>query len=105
MNSISNSLSGIQAAFRRQEVSAHNVANINSEGYKSRSLQQVESKAGGTEIAGQTISDKIGSPTGSNVDLAGELVGQMQNKHAVELNVAALKTSNEMLGELLDLTG
>lgn len=41
----------------------------------------------------------------SNVDPASELLEQLGSKHALQASISALKTSDEMLGELLDMNG
>ncbi len=71
---ISNSVQGIEQAFSRQASSASRVANITT----------AESEAGGN-------------------NLAGEMVGQITNRHAVALNTEAIRTTDSMLGEVLDL--
>ncbi len=70
----SSSIRGIQEAFGRQDLSAHRVANIT---------------AGATEAGGP--------------DLAGEMVNQITNRHAVSLNTEVIRTADNMLGELIDL--
>ncbi|MGM0380740.1 MAG: flagellar basal body rod C-terminal domain-containing protein [bacterium] len=74
----SNSIQGIQNAFNRQSASAGRIAGINS---------------GNTEDSNNQ----------SSVDLAGEMVGQMTNRHSVALNTEVIRTQDNMLGELLDL--
>lgn len=118
MSDFSNSVSGIQAAFSKQEVSAHNLANLNTEGYKARRLQQSESTAGGVQTESIQTNDSPGPPIpgrrtpteqssnyleGSNVKPSREVVSQMASEHSNAANVTALKTQNEMLGSLMDL--
>lgn len=73
----SNSINGIQSAFRRQNESAQLLANLNNDNYT--------------------------PPEGEEVDLAGEMVNQIINRHSVSLNTGVIRTRNSMLGELLDL--
>ncbi|GEM_PF-5036099 len=71
----SNSVAGISDAFRRQAASAERLAGL-----------------GTSEAAGE-------------VDLAGETTEQLINRHAVAANTRAINTTDEMLGELLDIIG
>ncbi|MBI4613312.1 MAG: flagellar hook basal-body protein [Planctomycetes bacterium] len=42
---------------------------------------------------------------GANVDLAGEMVGQIVNRAFFLANLATIRTENEVLGELMDIVG
>jgi flagellar basal body rod protein FlgG len=76
--------SGVRDAYQRLDVSAHNVANVNTPDYKAR-------RADGVEIG--------------EVRLEREIVEQIAAKHAVSANVAVIRTAGDVHGELLDLIG
>lgn len=84
---INTSLSGIRNAFVRQDVSANNVANINTKNYQAK-----------------TAADKNKAETkGNNVSLANEMVNQINNVNQEKANVNVVKAQNQMLGSLIDL--
>jgi flagellar basal body rod protein FlgG len=105
------SLSGIHAAFDILNVSANNVANSNSDGFKKDTVKLSEGRDGGvttTVEKSSTPGPLYQSTTGtlieaSNVDLAEEMVAQMSSSHLLSANIAAYKTADEMHSALLDL--
>lgn len=96
------SVSGIQAAVQRFDVSAHNVANVNTRGYGAYSMVQTDSVPSGTRIADTRRDSNSGGP--SNTDLAAEAGRRTTSRHAVSANAAVIRKMDEMLGALLDLT-
>ena len=120
---VTTALSGLNAATRRLETSARNVANFTAkapaspEGPPPAGLYRPErvvqtSTAAGTRAetvpvvpAAFTVQDSA-SPTGfsavPNVDLAEEAVNQIVAQRAYEANLAVLKTKDEMDRELVD---
>jgi len=96
------SLSGIQSAARRIDISAHNVANVNTRGYGARSAVQAETVPSGTRIADIRRHPNAGGP--SNTDLADEVGRRSASRYAVSANAAVSRKKDEMLGSLLDLT-
>ncbi len=103
MNTFSTSLSGIQTAFRRQEVSAHNLANLNTDGYRARRTHQEEDPTGGVQTTLRQAGQNEQPQQGSNVSPAREVVEQTASEHMNSANLAAVKTRDEMLGALMDL--
>lgn len=107
----SSSISGIQAAFHTLNVSAHNTANMNTDGFKKQrvslsegnhkmvTVNVIESSEPGPMYhhANGTIAEA------SNVDISEEALTQMSAKHLLSANIAALKTSEEMQKGLLDI--
>lgn len=118
--SINASLSAITAFGKKMGVHAHNIANMNTEGFK-------RSRAVLVEGADQTVTVEIDrddrvhrddspnypvSKTGedpntdnesNNVDVATEIVGAMTSQNGYEANTKLIKTKDEMTGTLLDL--
>ena len=130
MNLLSNAtLSSLAAQTHTLAVSAANIANIRSLGlnldgsdptgraYVPQRVQQTSGPSGVVRSTAQPISppsvlafepgDPAADPDGlvprPNVSLEEEFVVQIQAKLAYKANLAALKTQDEVLGELLDI--
>ena len=134
MSSISTiALSGMNAATRRVEVSASNIANVMSTGalpnadgtvpagapraYAPLEVVQTESAGGGTQTTVTTakpsttaVSDpqapfanQNGLVAAPNVDLAQELVGQMIASYSFAANAAVMKADAQMNKALLNI--
>lgn len=102
--SFSSFISGIKAAITRHDITAHDVANINTPGYEERVPHQAETKPEGTEITHISRTPNPNKET-SNTDLAEETKEQIQNKHTLAANTKVIKAKDQMLGEVIDLTG
>jgi flagellar hook-associated protein FlgK len=72
---------GIRNAYRQLQVSAHDVAHVNTPGYTAR-------RADGVEIG--------------PVRLEREIVERIGAEHAVSANAAVIRTADEIHGDLLD---
>jgi flagellar basal-body rod protein FlgC len=134
MSSISTiALSGMNAAARRLEVSASNVANVRSTGalpnadgtvpagaptaYAPLELVQTESAGGGTQTTVTTakpattaVSDpqapfanESGLVASPNVDLAQEMINQLVAKYSFAANARVMKADDDMSKSLLDV--
>jgi flagellar basal-body rod protein FlgC len=135
MSSISTiALSGMNAAARRLEVSASNVANVQSTGalpnadgtvpagapraYAPIELVQTASAGGGTQTTVTTVTpsttavsdpqapfaNQNGLVAAPNVDLAQEMIGQLIASYTFTANATVMKADNRMTGALLDIT-
>lgn len=113
ISAIHTALSGLGAFGKQQEVSAHNVANVNTEGFKKLRADFVEVGSGGVrpvvskdESAGPTVLRESGHGAAqielSNVDLGEEAVNQIIAQRGFEANLKTLKTADDMLGSILD---
>lgn len=90
-------LSGMSAAQTFLNSSAHNIANINTPGFRRQEVSQSAQAEGGVST----------SLTKSSVDgssLETDVVAQLQEKNAFLANLAVFKTSNKMASALLDKT-
>ena len=111
LSSFNISLSGIQSAIKFLGVSANNVANSNTDGFKKDVASMSEGSNGGVTVSiekssepGPVYKTKEGEIVeASNVDYAEEAVNQIVADHYLKANVAALKTANEMEGSFLDI--
>nr|WP_315479586.1 flagellar basal body protein [uncultured Rhodoferax sp.] len=96
MNSLSSiALSGMNAAQTSLNTSAHNVANLATEGFKRQETVQTEQPGGGvsTEVRQAEVAGNARET---------DVVTQLQAKHSFIANLAVFKTSNQMAGALLD---
>jgi flagellar hook protein FlgE len=114
MSAIHSALSGLGAYAKQIEVSANNVANVNTDGFKKSHVELVSVETGGVfpvvrndDSAGPTVlRDRGYGPTQvelSNVDLGEEAVNQIIGQRGFEANLQAIKTADDMLGSLLDI--
>ncbi len=114
IGTIHSALSGLTAFSKQIEVTAHNVANINTDGFKKSHVQLVSVEPGGVlpvvrkdDSAGPTVlRDSGDGPIQvelSNVDLGEEAVKQIFAQRGFEANISTLKTADNMLGTILDI--
>ena len=89
------SVSGIRAAMTRLNVSANDVANVNTEGYTGRRVVNRELRAGGVQA---TVED-----TQDRVLIEEEIVEQIVAKHELKANAVALRTQADMDDTVLDV--
>jgi len=92
MDGISASLSGVQAAGQSIALSANNVANLNSSGYRAQSLVQENLPQGGVFGAAVQQSQAPVAPGGSNVDLGTEAVNLDTQGLSYQANLKFLRS-------------
>ena len=114
IGAIHSALSGLIAFSTQIGVTAHNVANVNTDGFKKSHTEFISVETGGVlpvirkdNSAGPTVLRDHGyGPTQvelSNVDLGEETVNRIIGQRGFEANLQALKTADEMLGSILDI--
>ena len=103
-------LSGLLHQSRRMEVSAHNVANLHTDGFRASRAVAREAPGGGvathvapTDDTAPLLLEDGELLTGSNTDLATEVVTQISARAAYGANLAALETAQESEEALLDI--
>jgi flagellar hook protein FlgE len=96
------SLSGIQTIIKRQEAAGANIANVNTPGFESYSVNQAEMQPSGVRVASVKRSLNA-EPDSSNTDLSKEMIDMIQNKNELAANVKTLRVQNNMTGALLDI--
>ncbi|MBD3345606.1 MAG: flagellar basal body rod protein [Chitinivibrionales bacterium] len=101
---VSSSLSGIQTSITRHDITAHDVANVNTPGFKQRTAHQAETSPRGVRISRITHTPDS-SAASSNTSLIEESKEQIQNKNTLSANTSVLKVKDRMIGELLDIFG
>jgi flagellar hook protein FlgE len=89
-------LSGLNAASLGLSTSAHNIANLQTTGFRRQITQQQEQAGGGVSV---TLS-RAAEPGDA---LAEDIVQQMSASYSFKANLLTLKTHDSMLGSLLDL--
>ena len=109
------SVAGINAFMRKMDVTAHNIANSNTDNFKRRIAHIGQDKNGLPETnvtidktPGLENPRKPGEPDGppremSNVNYAEEAVSMIEAEMGVKANVKALQVAGETFGSLLDI--
>jgi flagellar basal-body rod protein FlgC len=116
------SVQALQAISVSQQVSANNVANMNTSEFRSsrveyetgpgdqgvRAREVTENTDSGPLVRGEEYDDeRLRSEEmlveGSNTDLATEMVQMVENEQAFAANAAALHTSMDMTGVLINM--
>jgi flagellar basal-body rod protein FlgC len=114
IGAIQSALSGLTAFSTQVAVTAHNVANVTTDGFKKSRTELIAVESGGVrpaiqkdETAGPTILNDTGYGPAqlelSNVDLAEETVNRIIGQRGFEANIQTVKTADEMLGTILDI--
>ena len=124
-DAISSAQSALSALTTSMAATANNVANLNTDGYKSKDVRLETGPQGRGVRVGQVAEDTaaggyrpvvVSSPNEagvsdpsaalvetSNVDLARQTVAMVETSRAFEANVAVVRTQDDMVGALLDL--
>ena len=105
-------VTAFQAFGKKVQTTAHNIANLNTEGFKKSRVLLQEGHPGGVTASIQRI-DSPGAPVAypehstitesSNVDLGEEMILLMTAKHGLQANLKILKAEAERIGFLLDI--
>ena len=90
------SLSGMNAAQTQLNASAHNIANLNTEGFSRQEVSLTARPEGGV-----TASVNTASQAGASLET--DVVSQLQAKNAFLANLAVFKTQDKMAGALLNI--
>lgn len=97
MNSLSSiSLSGMNAAQTQLSASANNIANSMTPGYQRQDVVQQADPAGG-------VSSSIVRSSGEQEAMVQDVVQQLQAKNAFLANLAVFRSSDQMMGTLVNL--
>lgn len=96
MNSIG-TISGnaLQAFGTSQQVTAHNVANLNTDEFEASRVMFQENANGGVTAAVANTKD--------TVDISREATNMLSNTQGFKANLAVLKTADEMTKQLLNI--
>ncbi len=111
---LNSAISALQAHVKKLGVTAHNIANVNTEGYKKYRATMEEDALGGVRVNIRRVETpghpyeiwEDGQPTikeTSNVDLTQEIPNLMIAQRGYEANIKTIQTEEKMLGTLLDI--
>lgn len=113
---LSSATSAVSSFSVKMDVTANNIANANTDGFRKSRTTLQEGKNGGVEPVVDQVDtpglSKLVSEDGvireveaSNVDFAEELTETIPTQRAYEVNLKTIKTTDDMLGSLLDTIG
>jgi flagellar basal body rod protein FlgG len=116
ISSISSNLSALNAFGKKLGVTANNIANVESEGYKKNRAVIVEGKNKDVEveitkvetpgpIVNDVVDDQIVQKELSNVDLTEEIPSTIISRRGYEANLKAIEIQEETLGSIMDIIG
>ncbi len=90
--------SGLNAAQRRLEVSAHNIANADTPNFRRQEVVQQTQEGGGVSTSVRQL--PAAQPAGNT--LANDFVQQMVSSYAFKANLLTLQTEQKLTGNLID---
>ena len=104
-------ISGINVATTTLDFTAHNLANVNTNGFQHFRVRGAETVPYGAQpqidrvdIPGMQYQDALGNlRETSNTDIAEEMVNLITGKAAFQINLTVIKTQDTLLGTLLDI--
>ena len=116
VGSIGSNLAALKAFGTKMDVTANNIANVNSEEFKKSSAKLTEGANGDIQVDVERINtpgpsitatdeDQVTKKELSNVDLAEEMPEMIMTRHGYSANLKAIEAQNEMLGDVLDILG
>lgn len=97
MDTLGVALSGMQVASTRVAVSAHNVANLLTDGFRPQRVVQTSQASGGAQAAVAT------APAPAPVELDREIVGQIEAEAQFKASARVLEVGLSLRGSLLDM--
>jgi flagellar basal-body rod protein FlgC len=116
ISALNSTVSALRAFVTKLGVTADNIANANTDGFKKNRATFQTDQNGGVRVEirrdespgfrydvtekGETVETET-----SNVDLAEEIPNLMITKRAYQANLKTIETQDEMLGSLLDIIG
>jgi flagellar hook-associated protein FlgK len=96
--------SGMRAAQLRLDVSAHNVANVQTPGFQRQQVQQTtQSAAGGVSAQVGQVPASMAQGAGGFNRPAQDMVEQRMSLYSFTANLRTVQTQDAMLGKLLDV--
>ena len=116
ISALNSTVSALRAFVTKLGVTADNIANVNTDGFKKNRASLQEDQNGGVRVEirrdestgfrydviqnGEVLEKET-----SNVDLTEEIPDLMITKRAYQANLKTIETRDEMLGSLLDMIG
>ena len=117
-DALNSALSSLGAFFRKMDVTANNIANVNTNNFKKSRAEMEDVYPSGVKVSISRVdtpgdllpSDDALPPDeqsqnqeSSNVNLAEELVDLITTEHAVSANITTIRTKDEMEKQLIDI--
>jgi len=114
LSAIYTALSGLTAFARQVNVTANNVANVNTNGFKKSTTTFIETVPGGvdttvqrdTSSGPQVLQETAQGPTQvelSNVDVGQEAANLIVGQRGFEANLKVIQATDSVLGSILDI--
>ena len=113
--SLSSTLSALRAFGKKMAVTANNVANVHSDGFKKNEAILTEGEQGAVEVEIRRIdsegpmipanAEKMENRELSNVDLTTEMPNALITRRSFEANLKMIEAEDEVIGSLLDIVG
>ncbi len=104
ISSINTALSGMQTWQLRQDISANDIANINTPGYSQKIPVQTTNSMGNPQISAISSEPNESNET-SNTDLATEMVEQKMSVTGYGADAKIIKVQDDMTKSLLNIIG
>ena len=95
-NITSSALSALNAFSTGLNVTANNIANMNTTGFKPSSAVMNEGDNGGVKVT-------LSQSQNAEVDPAKEMIDMLIEKNAIQLNVKSLETEDQVYKSLIDM--
>ena len=116
ISALNSTVSALRAFVTKLGVTADNIANANTDGFKKNRVNFQTDQNGGVRVEirrdetpgfryGVTENGETLEKETSNVDLTEEIPNLMVTKRAYQANLKTIETQDEMLGSLLDTVG
>jgi len=114
ISAMDSAISALGAFGKKMDVTANNIANVDTDGFKKSRVDMQETGHGVTVSISRVNTPGAPVPAGdgtgkmnesSNVDLAEEIVNLKTTDKAFQANLKTIQTEGEMLGSLLDILG
>ena len=113
---VSNALSALNAFRKKMDVTADNIANVNTDNFKKSRVNMQEGSNGDVQANIQQINtpgypkevyqdDALVQVESSNVDLVEEVTEMVVAKAGFSANLKTVSTQDRVLGSLLDILG
>lgn len=99
---LSNGLSGMRANQTALDVSSHNVANAETQGFIPQQAEFQEASNGGVTVSVSQQGFKMAAQETSGTDLTKEIVQSIQYQAGFDINAKMVKTADELLGTLIN---
>jgi flagellar hook protein FlgE len=92
----------MQVSLTQQNVTANNIANVQTRGYSQLNAQQASVQPMGVRVTAITPTVNP-NPNVSGTDLAQQMANLASNKGDLAANAKVFKVQNQMLGDVIDL--